>query len=53
MHAQQSFLNVCNTAIVGYKGDKINEVTCTRNITIITYYSFHTIGFFFRMKLTL
>ncbi len=23
MHAQQSFLNVCNTAILGYHGDKI------------------------------
>ncbi len=23
MHAQQSFLNVCNTDILGYHGDKI------------------------------
>ncbi len=23
MHAQQSFLNVCNTAILGYHGDRI------------------------------
>ncbi len=23
MHAQQSFLNVCNTAILGYHGDQI------------------------------
>ena len=23
MHARQSFLNICNTAILGYHGDKI------------------------------
>ncbi len=23
MHAQQSFLNVCNTAILGYHSDKL------------------------------
>ena len=32
MHAQQSFLNVCNTAILGYHGDKIILYKNVKNI---------------------
>ncbi len=32
MHAQQSFLNVCNTAILGYDGDKIILYKNIKNI---------------------
>jgi hypothetical protein len=49
MHAQQSFLNVCNTAILGYHGDKIITalvvkqkvvLSCQQQIKKILYY-FH------------
>ncbi len=32
MHAQQSFLNVCNRAILGYHGDKIILYKNVKNI---------------------
>jgi hypothetical protein len=32
MHAQQSFLNVCNTAILGYHGGKIILYKNVKNI---------------------
>ncbi len=32
MHTQQSFLNVCNTAILGYHGDKIILYKNVKNI---------------------
>ncbi len=32
MHAQQSFLNVCNTAILGYHGDEIILSKNVKNI---------------------
>ena len=32
MHAQQSFLNVCNTAILGYHGDQIILYKNVKNI---------------------
>jgi hypothetical protein len=38
MHAQQPFLNVCNTAILGYHGDKI--MLC-KNVKHITYVKIH------------
>jgi hypothetical protein len=36
MHAQQSFLNVCNTAILGYHGDKIILYKNVKNIKYAT-----------------
>jgi hypothetical protein len=36
MHAQQSFLNVCNTAILGYHGDKIILYKNVKNIKHVT-----------------
>ncbi len=42
MHAQQSFLNVCNTAILGYRGDKIIfniKMSKISNMSKITGYS--------------
>jgi hypothetical protein len=36
MHAQQSFLNVCNTAILGYHGDKIILYKNVKNIKFVT-----------------
>ncbi len=38
MHAQQSFLNACNTAILGYHGDKI---TFCKNVNNIKYVKNH------------
>ncbi len=40
MHAQQSFLNVCNTAILGYHGDKI---ILHKNVKNIKYVTNHTL----------
>jgi hypothetical protein len=36
MHAHQSFLNVCNTAILGYHGDKIILHKNVKNIKYVT-----------------
>ncbi len=36
MNAQQSFLNVCNTAILGYHGDKIIFYKNVKNIKYVT-----------------
>jgi len=35
MHAQQLFLNVCNTAILGYHGDKIILYKNVKNIKYV------------------
>jgi hypothetical protein len=37
MHAQQSFLNVCNTAILGYHGDKIILYKNVKNRRLFNY----------------
>jgi hypothetical protein len=36
MHAQQSFLNDCNTAILGYHGDKMILYKNVKNIKYVT-----------------
>ncbi len=36
MHAQQSFLNVCNTTIIEYHGDKIILYKNVKNIKYVT-----------------
>jgi hypothetical protein len=36
MHAQQSFLNVCNAAIQGYHGDEIILYKNVKNIRYVT-----------------
>jgi hypothetical protein len=44
MHAQQSFLNVCNTAILGYHGDKIFLYKNVKNVKNYGQKSFITSG---------
>ncbi len=41
MHAQQSFLNICNTAILGYHGDK-NFLY--KNVKNVKYHKLQVIG---------